>query len=714
MRSSCLFVGLLLSGLHALPGYTQGFEQQVAPFPVRDTSGAAYEMPFLGGFNTPRPKLVDIDQDGDLDLFVQERRGRLVFFENVGDPSTADFEWRSDFYKHLDVGAWAHFADLDDDGDPDLLTEEPISKVRYVKNTGTSDGPTFTEAAAPLRRRNGDPLFAERQNVLTTASMDCQGPPDLLLGGLDGRLRFARHTGFRSGREPVFELVTDSYQNVCVGPASVCGSSTVSSRASGAARQFHGANALASGDLEGDGDPDLLWGDFFSRSLYLIENTGSCGSPRLERAADVFPPNDPVQTSGYNAPALGDLDGDDTLDLLVGVLGGTGGGASAVDNFLFFENTGSPSTPAYVRRTRRFLPTVDVGAASAPAVADLNGDGRLDVVIGNESNPRGEASRLHVLMNVGTRTNPEFAERPDPLLRTPEDGFNFSPAFADVTGNGRGDLFVGTFDGTVRFYRNAGPASDPRFTRDQTHDVTLPRGNFAAPALVDIDADGDQDLFVGSASAEGTIAFFRNEGSAQDPDFVLQDATYGDLRVRAPRTHPSFSDVNADGIPDLILGMDDGIDVYTNVGTAQRADFASSPDSLAIPLRSFAAPAPADLDGDRRLDLLVGGESGGVKFLAGTGEASGPAAQPGGGVVAGPNPFSGSTRLTFSLTDAASVRLSVYDVMGRRVDVLVDRRLSGSTHSFHFGRRVEASGLYLYVLRVDGRVRDRGRLVHVR
>jgi hypothetical protein len=716
-------------------GVAQPFEQQVGPFPVRDTAGNAYEMPFLGGFNTPRPQLVDLDGDGDLDLFVQERLGRLAYFENTGSPSSPRFEWRSDDFRGLDVGAWARFGDLDDDGDPDLLAEEPISNVRYYENEGTPSEPRFARATGPLQQEDDARLFAERQNVPALASLDCEGAPDLFLGDLNGRLRYLRHDGTGNDAAPVFETVSDAYQDVCVGPASVCGVSSEPSKDGGSFSRLHGANVIAAGDLGGDGDPDFLWGDFFSDSLYLLENTGSCENPQIERVSDVYPVDDPIQTSGYNAPFLGDLDGDGALDLLVGVLGGGGSSAGAVENLLYLNNTGSAAQPDYTVRTRRFLYTVDVGGVSAPAIVDLDGDGDRDVVVGNNLEPGGTTARLHLFENVGSDSTPVLRHRSAPLLPDGANGDSFVPAFADVDADGDPDLFVGTFSGTVRFYRNTGGDGSPQFVREPEHDVGLPGGNYATPALVDIDGDGDPDLFVGSSSGEGVVAFFRNEGTSQVPDFQLAEETYASIRAGLRRTHPAFGDPNGDGAPDLYLGTVEGVSFYENTGTPEAAAFDAAPDSVALPLRSLAAPALADLDGDGELDLLAGGEGGGLKFFAGCDESDGecgdtstdrdttadncditepPPISPEAGVCVAPNPFPQRTQLIFSLGEAAPVRLSVYDVMGRRVSVIVDRSLPAAEHTVSFDGTGRASGVYLYVLRVDGRVRDRGRIVLVR
>lgn len=705
----------LFGGLHgAGPAWAQPFEQRVDPFPVRDTSGTPYDSPFLGGLNTPRPQLVDLDDDGDLDLFLQERRNRLIYFENTGGPTTPNFEWRTDHFQALDIGAWFRFGDLNGDGTLDLLTEEPISNVRYYQNNGTAETPDFVRAEGPLRRADGDAIAADRQNVPALAALDCTGPPDLLLGGLNGRLRYYEHTGTRENGVPVFQKVADAYQGVCVGPENVCGGSSSPSLGPSGSNAQHGANGLATGDLGGDGDPDLLWGDLFSESLYRIENTGSCDVPSLKRAADSYPPSDPVQTSGYNVPALADLDGDDDLDLLVGVLGGSGSGSSAVENLLHLENEGTDEQPAYTLRTQQFLSSLDVGGVSTPALVDLDDDGDRDLVVGNNQEPGTGSARLHFFENVGSSTTPAFERRPAPLLPDAEDGFNFVPAFADIDADGDPDLFLGTFSGTVRFYRNTGTAEAPQFERDPTGDLELSQGNYATPTLVDIDGDGDQDLFMGSSSAEGTVSFFRNEGTPKTPDFALKTDTYAQIQANAPRTHPAFADLDGEGTQDLYLGTTQGIAVYDNTGTAQSPSFETSPDSLALPLRPQAAPVLADVNGDDRPDLMAGGEGGGVKFFAGREGLGGPSISPEVGTRVAPNPFVEQTTLTFALDDAASVSLTVYDVLGRRVSVLVDRPLGPGDHTARFRGRGRASGVYFYVLTVDERVRDRGPMILAR
>src|SRR5690606_24542326 len=216
--------------------------RQVAPFAVADAEGNAYEHPFLGGFDVPRPQFVDIDADGDLDLFVQERSNELMFFENTGSAQSARFEWRTDKYRNLDIGEWSKLAHLDGDGDLDLMAELPYSYIRYFRNDGSATEPAFVAAVDSIRDAGGKAVFADRQNIPNLTDLDCDGRIDLFLGRVDGTItRYELVDG--GAAEPRFTFLTDRFEGIEI---------------IGQLGSMHGANAMYFADVDEDGDADFF------------------------------------------------------------------------------------------------------------------------------------------------------------------------------------------------------------------------------------------------------------------------------------------------------------------------------------------------------------------------------------------------------------------------------------------------------------------------
>ncbi|MEO1280093.1 MAG: VCBS repeat-containing protein, partial [Planctomycetota bacterium] len=147
-------------------------------------------------------------------------------------------------------------------------------------------------------------------------------------------------------------------------------------------------------DIDGDGDLDALVGKR-DGTLNYFENTGSTTNPVYEPQTGAGNPFNGIGVGYYSAPTFADIDGDGDLDAVVGESNGT---------LNYFENTGSATNPVYEQQTGADNPFngIDVGSFSAPTLADIDGDGDLDAVVGERY------GSLYYFENTGSTNNPVY------------------------------------------------------------------------------------------------------------------------------------------------------------------------------------------------------------------------------------------------------------------------------------------------------------------
>ncbi len=573
------------------------FDRVVSPFPVVAPDGREYALPFVGGMDVPRPQFVDIDGDGDLDLFVQEYSSQLWHFENVGSAKAPRYEWRTNNYQGINIGEWYRFVDIDQDGLIDLICEKPFSNIHFYKNVGSKTAAKF-QYVDVLRDSSDEPIFMDRQNIPWLVDLDCDKHLDLFVGRVEGTL--ARFEAVAPGSTR-FDFITENFEGIEI--VGRVGEARPTTR--------HGANAIAFADFDADGDQDLFWGDFFEPGVLLIENIGgTCSSPSFDVDPVMLPWASSILTSGYNAPMPMDLDGDGDLDFVMGVLGGAFNpvGTSA-DNLYFWERT---ATNAFELRSKRYLDIIDLGSETVPAFGDIDGDGDLDMLVGNKIDPvKGDAGRLTTFINEGTSTAPRFRQTTSVEMNA---AYHLAPTLGDLDGDGDLDMLLGTWNQDVLYYRNEGTKTAPKWVQDPARTIAPPRASNVIPTLADIDADGDLDIFMGASN--GVVLFYRNTGSRTNAKFELVTERLDDVKA-VRRSAPAMFDVDGDGLLDIVMGQESSPTLtFRNTGTKTNPKFAPY-DGFALDLPHISVPRFVDLNGDGKPDVVSGSVSGGLVFLRG-------------------------------------------------------------------------------------------------
>ncbi|MDF2925470.1 MAG: repeat protein [Paenibacillaceae bacterium] len=262
-------------------------------------------------------------------------------------------------------------------------------------------------------------------------------------------------------------------------------------------------------------------------------------------------------------PAFGDMDGDGRPDLITG---------SADGKLSFFPSLGA-SPEAYANQPfgddmacpdafgdRQPVLAADgselqvAAGYAAPAVADLNGDGLPDLVIGDRD------GRIWLALNLGGQ---KFAA-PLPLVAGgkqvrvgapgSEEGYA-APAFGDYNGDGVLDLLAGNGDGQVYGFPGQG-GKDGMFGEGRL--LLSHTSRFSAPSVRDMNGDGVPDLVIGSQDGDLTVYLRQQDGSYQ-PDGTVDGETLNQVNTRAlvggHNSVPLWYDINHDGKDDLIVGQ---------------------------------------------------------------------------------------------------------------------------------------------------------------
>ena len=230
------------------------------------------------------------------------------------------------------------------------------------------------------------------------------------------------------------------------------------------------------------------------------------------------------------------------------------------------------------------------------AVADLNADGKLDAVVTNQ-----QAGTLSVLFNTapgGAATASFAAQQTVTVGKNP-----VAVAIADLDGDGKPDVIVANAsDGTLGLLRNttvAGSAT-ATFAATQTLDVDVYPYSIA---IADLDGDGKPDIIVANLGS-GTVSLLRNTTAAGATTFSF--AAPQTIATESEPASVAAADLNGDGRPDLIIATYFGnvVQVFLNTTAAGATTLGfAEQQTLIAPNPVFIASA--DFNGDSKPDAVV-------------------------------------------------------------------------------------------------------------
>lgn len=519
----------------------------------------------------------DLDDDGDLDIVaaITDAHSIAVCFNNGDGTFAAASEISVGFGpRSVAVG------DLNGDGLPDVTTLNTggpgaatcpgvLGSVSVLLNTGAGVlAPSVEYVDVGLV---GDYSLGYRFGGTAHVLRDLDGDGDLdLAAGVAGPL---------AGLLGQIACPEDKLAVLLNDGTGVFGVSA--SYASGIA-----PFGITAGDVDNDGDTDLLAANSFASTISVLPNNGdgTFGAP-VAHDATSFPPTPLPSGSTGHAPlnlAAGDVDGDGALDVAVGFVSGAARVSLLMGNG---DGTFEPEAPLESVTTPGYV-----------GFTDLDADGDLDLFVGDS-----EISRsVSTLFNDG-----EGGFLTD---QTIGDSYQQDPAARSHNGLASGDL---DGDGDVDLVFAAGQTGNFSVVLNNGDGTFAPRVPYASQegwtdfvGLSDLDGDGDLDLVQGfpdaicPGGATGATAVSLNNGDGTfAPAILYCSGTSGNFL--------SLGDVNGDGFDDLVTATypTDAVAVTLN---NQDGTFASPTEfALGVGFALYATTV-ADFNGDSFGDVVVG------------------------------------------------------------------------------------------------------------
>ncbi len=389
-------------------------------------------------------------------------------------------------------------------------------------------------------------------------------------------------------------------------------------------------------DMDKDGTQELIAGGKDGSLRLYKRQFGELHSPWIE-VNGYF---QGIQVGAFSAPAVADIDLDGKPEIIVG----TGGFSSESGRIIIFSNAGTLDKPVWQRVD---MPVIDVGDDATPAVVDVNGDSKPDLIVGNSVGsltlfrnttnqgkisfsrepdffkginigmygmPAATLSNNRIILIAGNSMGKLYLlEKQTGSTSWQKSGLNMefshfaAPAFIKSSNDPVANLVVSDGNGQIYYYKNA--RSDFRTWEDVPLFFAgrLMPGAVCTPAVCELDGKS----FMVTGNVNGELRLFEHRPLADDLPWAEKVNFFKGIKLSG---YARGTLVIWQGRYLLITGQQDGyVKAFLNMGTDDRPLWKEQKDFFrGVPKTFHASPTVFDLDGDGTWELIVGDVDGNV------------------------------------------------------------------------------------------------------
>ena len=465
--------------------------------------------------STDIPAIVDIDNDGDLDVLTFGVWGTMVEYH----------ENRSiDLYGHCDsltfianTTCWGNFSE-----------------------NSSNNSVTLGTTCKGIVGHDPNATALHSGSTLLAIDMNADGDKELILGDVS----FSNMVALINGGDNFTANIVSQYSTFPLNTTAVD------------LYLFPAGYYL---DVDNDGIKDLIVASNVTNisenftSVWLYKNSGATDSPIFNYVQNDFLQNNMIEVgTGANA-VFEDVNQDGLLDLILGNYGYYGT-SDFVSSIAYFENIGSSGNPVFQLIDRDYGGFSVIGVNGLfPAFGDIDSDGDNDLILGNYNGD------LYLYENIAGAGNTYEFNLFSTNYMSIDVGQHSAPQLVDFNGNGLLDLLIAERSGNINYFENRGTSTDANFDSQPTTsefgqiDVMIPCCTGYSTVHLTTDENNETILYVGSE--DGVIYIYSNINILNpEAAFTLVDS----IVTGASSVSIFTADINNSGKKEEVYGENSG------------------------------------------------------------------------------------------------------------------------------------------------------------